>query len=230
MPACLSHHFKECLWDVGGGEEAEAFEFYYHAGLAEDFGHAALYALELAVGDADAVVEAVGNVVLGDVDDVVVVNAHQADEVVHLAGGDDEGRVLAAAEVLTVVVDVGDGGQAGGVVDELLGLLAVGIDKDGVGDEGLPHLAALALHELHDLPLRKECAEALTVKVVLDALGPEVGCAEHIPRLALPFVFAFTWDRDVLYRYPQRIVLPGGRDRLLTVTGRWVAAEKFGHS
>ena len=104
--------------------------------LAGDTGDTALNASEVAIGDYDMV--ATFEMTLGAVDEenVVVVDARQTDEVIHLLIGDDERWVLAVgigAEVVVVVAEVGIGRGGEGKVHFFLR----GLDEEQIGNERL---------------------------------------------------------------------------------------------
>lgn len=123
---------------------------------------------------------------LGTVDEenVVVVDARQADEVVHLLIGDDERWVLAVgvgAEVVVVVAEVGIGRGGEGKVHFFLR----GLDEKQIGDKRFTHSLFLAVLLLLSIMHGKVSVNAQLFQPVLGGLFVMVSHTQNEPLFRL---------------------------------------------
>ena len=139
-----------------------------------------------------------------DEEQVLVVTPRGADEVVHLAVGDDERRILLGLIHLEVVVVVGQERELGRRLDVGFGLLGGRVDEEQVGDERLEHPFALAVDILLYIPLGDIAVGAIVDEIVEGTVLTTIGGTEDEPRLLR--------IRDVGHHCPTRSVL-GFRER-----------------
>lgn len=191
--------------------------------LAGDTGDTALDATEVAIGDDDMV--AILEVAQGAIDEenVVAVDARQADEVVHLLIGDDERWVLAlgiGAEVVVVVAKVGVARCSEHRVYLFLG----GMGKKQIGDKRFTHPLFLAVHLLLSIMHGKVSVNAQLFQPVLSGLFVMVSHTQNEPLLYLLLLSCVTWFLwSVLHRHPI-LELTGERARGKPRTGKEIAA------
>lgn len=191
--------------------------------LAGDTGDTALNASEVAIGDDNMV--AILEMALGTVDEenVVVGDARQADEVIHLLIGDDERWVLAVsiyAEVVVVVAEVGVARCSEHRVYLFLG----GMGKEQIGDKRFTHPLFLAVHLLLSIMHGKVSVNVQLFQPVLCFLFVMVSHTQNEPLLYLLLLSCVTWFLwSVLHRHPI-LELTGERARGKPRTGKEIAA------
>ena len=123
MEHSCAFHSDKCFRYIRRGDAAYTVELDDDALLAGDTGDTALDATEVAIGDDNMV--AILEVALGAVDEenVVAVDARQADEVVHLLVWNGERGIRAVgvgAEMIVVVTEIGIGRGGEGKVKLIL--------------------------------------------------------------------------------------------------------------
>lgn len=126
------------------GDDTEAGYLYGHSLLSFRADHAADDAFERAGGDDHLVATLEAAFLVGDKEDVGVVDLGEADEVVHLAVGNGERRVLAVRSRGEVVVIVAQAGVVRGV-DYRVKSHERGSDKEDVGNQRTGDFLVLAV-------------------------------------------------------------------------------------
>lgn len=155
--------------------------------------HAACDAFEWTGGDDDLVATLEAAFLGRDKENVGGVCVAEANEVVHLAVGDDEWRVLAVGSHGEVIVVEAKAG-VGWVVDGLVESSRRGADKENVGYQGLGDSLALAINHSDLIVHRQEDLETIAFEPFAGLLFATVGDAEYMP--ASRFVM------DIPYRHP----------------------------
>lgn len=128
-----------------------------------------------------------------DKENVGVVCVAEANEVVHLAVGDDEWRVLAVGSQGEVIV-VEAKASVGWVVNGLVESRRRGAYKEDVGYQGLGDSLALAINHSDLIVHRQEDLEAIAFEPFAGLLFATVGDAEYMP--------ASRFAMDIPYRHP----------------------------
>ncbi len=126
------------------GNNPEASDLDGYPLLAFGAYHAAGDASEWAGGDDHLVATLEAAFLVGDKEDVGVINLGEANEVVHLAVGDGEWRVLAVGSHGEVVVIIAQAGVTW-VVDYQVKIHWRGSDKEDVGYQRLGYCLSLAV-------------------------------------------------------------------------------------
>ena len=159
-----------------------------------------------------------------DEENVVAVDARQADEVVHLLVGNGERGIRAVgvgAEVIVVVTEIGIGRGREGKVKSFLRSL----DEEEIGDERLLHAFLLTSNLLFGIMHGEIGVDANLCQPVLGHLLVMVSHTQDKPLfLLLLLTIVLCCQRSILYRHPG-LVLTGNRARGKPRTGKETAAN-----
>lgn len=228
MKHSSAFHSDKRFGYIRRGDAAYPVELDDDALLAGDTGDTALDATEVAIGDDDMV--AILEVALGAIDEenVVAVDACQADEVTHLLIGNGERGIRAVgigAEVIVVVTEIGIGRGREGKVKSFLRSL----DEEEIGDERLLHAFLLTSNLLFGIMHGEIGVDANLCQPVLGHLLVMVSHTQDKPLFLLHLLtIVLCCQRSILYRHPG-LVLTGGRARGKPRTGKETAAFSAVH-
>lgn len=151
---------------------------------------------------------------VGDKENVGVVNLGEANEVVHLAVGNGEWRVLAVGSHGEVVVIIAQAGVAR-VVDNQVKSCRCGTDKEDVGYQRFGDCLSLAVNHSDLIVHWQEDLEAFAFEPFAGFEFAIVGHAKDMPR--------GRFVEDIPYRHPSRGLAGEGAQCRLSTWGRVVA-------